>query len=249
MLSFVFKIGKSQFPSVLGDSVNISTNSLLNITNQDRQEHGLSLLTLNNKLDQAATNKAADMFKKDYWAHDSPTGETPWDFITKAGYNYAYAGENLARGYSSSQSVVAAWMASPEHRTNMLSVSYKDVGFAVEQGNLTGQNTILVVEMFGSTQAEENASGNKVYLPVVQNSTPQVLPAQSVITKPIINTASLTVMVARIVLAVFITLILLDIIFIDRKTVFRDIGHNIDHIFFLSIIFLLVLILIRGSIL
>ena len=91
------------------------------------------------------------MFAKNYWAHVSPDGTTPWVFIKSAGYSYVYAGENLARGYNTSQDVVTAWMASPEHKQNMLSSNYQNVGFAIVTGNLTGEDTVLVVEMFGST--------------------------------------------------------------------------------------------------
>lgn len=151
---------------VLGISFNISTQDLLTFTNQERSSAGLSPLQLNDELSQAAAGKAEDMMTKNYWAHISPNGTTPWDFITNAGYHYVSAGENLARGYTTSVDVVNAWMASPEHRANVLGKSYQDVGFAVREGSLTGDNdTILVVEMFGS----------RAYVPSVQQ-VPQIVP-------------------------------------------------------------------------
>jgi len=53
---------KSNFPSVLGISANISNQQLLILTNQQRQNNNLAPLTDNSELDQAAANKAADMF-------------------------------------------------------------------------------------------------------------------------------------------------------------------------------------------
>src|SRR5664279_3337123 len=138
------------FPSVLGISNNISIQDLLLQTNKQRQAHGLTLLKLNDNLTKAAQLKGQNMFAKNYWAHISPDGDTPWQFIKTSVYDYLYAGENLARGFSTSPEVVDAWMASPSHRENMLSPNYNDVGFAVLPGQLTGSDTLLVVEMFGS---------------------------------------------------------------------------------------------------
>lgn len=138
-------------PGVLGVSVNMSIDDLLLLTNAQRQQNNLPALQLNGQLNAAAAAKAANMFAENYWAHNSPSGKTPWDFIHGAGYNYVYAGENLARGFSTAQDTINAWMASPGHRANVLSANYADVGFAIAQGNLTGDpNTVLVVEEFGS---------------------------------------------------------------------------------------------------
>src|SRR5260221_1447084 len=100
-------------PQVLGVSVNMSVEDLLLLTNVQRQQNNLPALTLNGELTQAASDKAANMFAENYWAHNSPSGKTPWVFIHNAGYNYIYAGENLARGFSTAQDTLNAWMASP----------------------------------------------------------------------------------------------------------------------------------------
>lgn len=171
--------------SVLGIASNISAQDLLTLTNLKRQENGLPPLVMNDELTQAAAGKAEDMFTKDYWAHVSPDGTTPWVFIKNAGYNYLYAGENLARGYTTAGSVVDAWMASPEHRANMLSPNYHDIGFAIQEGNLTGDETVLVVEELGSTSSAptQTASSQTINqsatptptVPVVANTAPSVV--------------------------------------------------------------------------
>jgi uncharacterized protein YkwD len=140
-----------QYPAVLGDATSaITVSDLLRYTNLQREAKGLAPLTMNPELTHAAQLKAKDMFAKDYWAHVSPDGTTPWVWIHESGYDYLYAGENLARGFSSSSDVVTAWMNSPEHRANMLSPNYTDIGFAVADGTLTGTQTTLVVQEFGS---------------------------------------------------------------------------------------------------
>lgn len=142
--------GHRQFPDVLGYATNIHVQELLVDTNAKRQTVGLPPLSINEELSKAAAAKARDMFSKNYWAHNSPDGRTPWDFIIESGYTYTVAGENLAKNFSDSAGVVAAWMASPSHRDNLLKPSYRDIGFAVVNGTLNGEETTLVVQMFGA---------------------------------------------------------------------------------------------------
>lgn len=137
-------------PGILGTSSSITISEIINLTNQERAKQGLSALRENAALDQAAAGKASNMFSENYWAHYSPSGKTPWDFIHGAGYNFNYAGENLARNFYSSPDVVQAWMASPTHRENIVNTKYQDIGIAVEDGMLNGQKTTLVVQEFGS---------------------------------------------------------------------------------------------------
>jgi hypothetical protein len=121
----------------------------LELTNQQRITHGLPPLKANPQLTTAANDKAKHMFAHDYWAHITPTGEQPWAFISRAGYSYIYAGENLARDFADSQSVVTAWMNSPSHRDNILSPNYDHIGIAVVNGNLASTDTTLVIQEFG----------------------------------------------------------------------------------------------------
>lgn len=151
VLQISLKTLSTTFPNILGYATDISVQRLLELTNQKRQDAGLSTLTLSPALSQAAANKAADMFTKNYWAHISPDGKTPWEFITQSGYKYVYAGENLAKNFNDSSGVVTAWMNSPSHRDNILKKEYKDVGFAVVNGHLNGEETTLVVQEFGAT--------------------------------------------------------------------------------------------------
>lgn len=136
-------------PNVLGYAEDISVSELLSGTNSMRADRGLEPLKLNTELSKAAEAKARDMFEKDYWDHTSPDGKEPWDFIIASGYDYLYAGENLAVDFNSSGSVVQAWYDSPSHRENLLNNNYSEIGFAVVNGELEGRKTTLVVQMFG----------------------------------------------------------------------------------------------------
>lgn len=135
---------------VLGYATSISVSELNNISNSYRANNGLSGLGLNAKLNNAAMAKAQDMFADNYWAHTAPDGTTGWSFISAAGYNYTVAGENLAKGFYTSDAVIDGWMASPTHRDNVLNSQYKEVGYAVVDGVLLGDEVTLVVALYGT---------------------------------------------------------------------------------------------------
>ena len=246
-------------PDVLGYATDINVQQLLADTNVQRQEAGLGPLTLNETLSVAAANKAADMFAKDYWAHNSPTGTTPWDFITGAGYHYSVAGENLAKNFSDSQGVVDAWMASPSHRVNLLKSSYRDIGFAVVNGTLNGEETTLVVQMFGTTPAElaeaapTPAPPKPVVIPAEAASanapTPAVNGSQSVKTQPLFNIPTVSRDAVFAFLGILMGILLVDAWVASRHHVVRVAGHNIAHILFLSALCILIFGVSRGSLL
>lgn len=137
---------------VLGYATDISVQNLLTDTNQQRTDNGEATLALNAQLDQAAQAKANDMATRDYWSHNTPDGQTPWSFITTAGYSYSMAGENLAYGFTTTADTITGWMNSPEHRANILNTGFKEVGFGViDIANYqnSGAQT-LVVAMYAS---------------------------------------------------------------------------------------------------
>ena len=132
----------------------INAQKLIELANDDREKVGLPKLRNSTELTSAAYAKANDMLKTQYWDHFGPNGETPWQFISDAGYEYVYAGENLAKGFTSNSGIHDAWMASPTHRDNILSGNYKEIGIAIVEGELLGEDTILVVQMFGNRTDE-----------------------------------------------------------------------------------------------
>lgn len=248
LTSFFIQRLKVSFPSVLGVKVDISSEQLLSLTNQERQKEGNSSLVLNESLTQAAAQKAQDMFEYNYWAHNSPTGKTPWVFIKSSGYRYVYAGENLARGFSTASDVVKAWMASPEHKANMLSSNYKDVGFAVKLGKLNGEETVLVVEELGNLNMPI-ASNNKIQeVATASDTNASRKNVVAVNKKPLINISSFPFNINVLVVLLFIFAFLLDMIIVEKKKVMRFVGHNIDHILYLILILALVGVFGKGVI-
>lgn len=264
----------NRFPEVLGISTNITSQELLGLANQKRQEENLPLLSLNPELSAAALSKANDMFSKNYWAHNSPDGKTPWEFIKEAGYSYIYAGENLARGFTTSGDVTNAWMASPSHRANVMSNNYGEVGFAVVTGKLDGEDTVLVVEEFGSrnlavlpSTQKANVSGTsqnesektveaapvekKTISQPIENKTStekqQALFASAQVkNKPLIDSVNLTTNFSIFIISLVVVALILEMVILERRKILSFTKHNPDHILFLISILILIFILGKG---
>lgn len=241
-------------PGVLGYATSISTLELLEQTNALRAKNGLPALKMNTQLSEAANKKAAHMFQEGYWAHISPDGVKPWEFILGEQYDYAYAGENLAKNFNTSEQVISAWFNSETHRENLLSSNYEDIGFAVVNGVMDGYETTLVVQMFGKTRFPQVAAVSPSSELGIQNSnvslTPEVQEQQNtelVIQQP--NSAELVVSsiplinvtdISRTLLLSFgvfiITLLSLDIWYSHKKGIPKVTGHTVAHIMFLTIL-------------
>jgi hypothetical protein len=247
LASFLIQRIKVNFPSVLGIKADISSEELLLLTNKERQNAGVNSLIFNEKLSEAAWKKAQDMFEYNYWAHNSPSGKTPWVFIKSSGYKYVYAGENLARGFTTAENAIKAWMASPDHRSNMLSSNYEDVGFAVALGKINGEETVLIVEEFGNLHMPiARSKVQKVTATADANTIPKNV--QAVRNQPLINTSVLSSNIYYVFVLVFIAALLLDMIIIEKNKIMRFVGHNIDHILYLLLILILAGVWSRGVI-
>ena len=120
------------------------------LTNKERQQQSLPELTVSAALTHAAELKAQDMADKGYFAHTSPEGRTPWYWLKAAGYDYQYAGENLAINFSDSKDVTTAWMNSAGHRANIVKGMYTEVGTGVATGMYEGRETIFVAQVYAS---------------------------------------------------------------------------------------------------
>jgi hypothetical protein len=153
VVQLVYNLSVAGRPLILAYASDINAGTLFSQTNTQREAAGLPPLQLNSKLTTGALNKANDMFAKDYWSHYAPDGTPPWAFFTAAGYQYSYAGENLAKDFDTSSGVMDGWMNSPDHRANILNTHYTQVGFAVVNGTLQGEQTTLVVAFYAAPLA------------------------------------------------------------------------------------------------
>lgn len=253
-------------PDILGISYSISENELLGLVNNERIARGLAPLSLNPQLSDAARRKAADMLAKNYWAHFAPDGSTsPWGFIRAAGYNYINAGENLARGFTDSSSTVNAWMASESHRDNILASKYNDVGFAIVPGTLNGEETVLIVEMFGSkipraitavsqqeSSPSSNIQGSFEGKPLPSPTAKEGSQAGSlayVRSAPKIDSRITSKAVSTVGLTFLAFAFIMDIVIVERRKIPRVVGHNLDHIMLILAFLLFVFLERSGNIL
>jgi uncharacterized protein YkwD len=85
-------------------------------------------LNVDARLATAARKHSADMAARGYFDHTSPAGVDFASRITREGYKWAGAGENIAKGQRDARAVMDAWMNSDGHRQNILNCGYRDIG-------------------------------------------------------------------------------------------------------------------------
>ena len=141
----------------------ITPDTVIELVNIDRAKNDLPALQAHKALTMAAEAKAYDMDVNAYFAHTSPQGVTPWYWVQKSGYEYRFAGENLAIHFTDAQEEEDAWMASVKHRENILNQKYQDIGVAVRETLQNGQKTTIVVQMFGLASGVVVAQKNSTH--------------------------------------------------------------------------------------
>lgn len=118
-------------------------------TNEERKLAGLPELKNNSALGVVASLRMEDMFARQYFAHVAPDGGDIQGVAEEVGYKYITLGENLALGgFESDKDLVAAWMASPGHKENILKKEYEEIGVAVGEGFYEGRNQFIAVQVF-----------------------------------------------------------------------------------------------------
>jgi uncharacterized protein YkwD len=128
--------------------------------NDIRTAHGLAPLALDSQLSVAAAGHTSEMLADGYFAHDSFDGAGFWKRLTAytslAPHGGWSVGENLlwsAPSVDASQAL-ALWMASPEHRANILNARWRQVGIAAihstdAQGVFGNQPVTVITTDFG----------------------------------------------------------------------------------------------------
>lgn len=109
------------------------------LVNAERAKAGLPALTLNRELSANATVRAREIINS--FSHTRPNGSSFSSAIT---LSYRTAGENIAYGYSSAESVMNGWMNSAGHKANILKSSYTQIGVGVVEN----RGTLYWVQLF-----------------------------------------------------------------------------------------------------
>ena len=122
----------------------IRGKSVFEAVNEERQAHGLRPLVPSKALVDAAQAKADHMVKYRYFAHYR-LGVGIRFFLNANRYPYLVAGENLAKGFTDTDPLLDAWLASPTHKANILDKDYRETGIGIAQD----QGKLVVVQYFG----------------------------------------------------------------------------------------------------
>jgi uncharacterized protein YkwD len=147
-------------PASASSGVSALEAAVLSNVNQIRAQHGLRALTLSDRLSAAANQQSESMGAKGFFSHNSADGTAFWKrirrYYTDRNYRYWSVGENLLW---SSPDVGAAqaldmWMRSPEHRANLLSKRWREIGLSAVHvqaapGAFQGLDVTIVTADFG----------------------------------------------------------------------------------------------------
>ncbi|WP_320671413.1 CAP domain-containing protein [Patulibacter defluvii] len=124
-----------------------------------RAAAGVPPLRVQATLQRLSRSYARQMVRRGFFSHTSPGGATLVDRLRAAGYarrgHRWQAAENLAWATGSRATprrIVASWMASPQHRANLLARRYRETGLAIVTGTpqpASGQPRVTVVQQFG----------------------------------------------------------------------------------------------------
>ena len=160
-LGIAFFVSLMGYKSYILKSDNVSNLYIEKVAlkvNEMRQDDGLPSLAVNQNLKNAAQAKAEDMAALGYFSHNTPDGRTPWQFMEGAGYDFSYAGENLAVDFFDVNTVTEAWMQSEGHRENILNVDFTETGVGVASGMYNGREVLFFVQMFGKRVGDNSVA-------------------------------------------------------------------------------------------
>ncbi|KUP08544.1 hypothetical protein Q73_04945 [Bacillus coahuilensis m2-6] len=108
-------------------------NQIIDMTNIIRKVYDKPALSWNEEVAEVARGHSTDMFKENYFSHESPTYGTLGDRLDKAAILYLSAGENIAAQYTDGADAVMGWLNSPGHREALLDEEFTHLGVGVHE--------------------------------------------------------------------------------------------------------------------
>jgi uncharacterized protein YkwD len=122
----------------------ITVANVIMLTNKSRSDDGLSPLEENSFLVKLAQFKANDMAAHQSISHVDSSGNNTLIYDPQ----FSERGENLATLFTSGSAEENAFMASPDHRQNILNPQYTEVGVGIAKGDYQGYPTTYVAVEF-----------------------------------------------------------------------------------------------------
>jgi len=135
-------------------------HGVLEEINAIRAQHGLAPLRIDPQLTAASEQHSREMTAKGYFQHSSADGTAFWKRIERyygpGGHGYWSVGENLlwSAPNVSARRALELWMASPEHRKNLLTPEWRQIGVAAVHtadapGTYNGLEVTVITTDFG----------------------------------------------------------------------------------------------------
>jgi uncharacterized protein YkwD len=120
-----------------------AATTLLRAVNHTRAAYGLRPLRLDTNLGRAARAHSAEMLRTNVFSHGDFHGR-----MVAFHVRGPQAGENLAWGngrYAEASTMIAEWLASPEHRANLLRPGWTRIGIGIARGTFQGNGAASIV--------------------------------------------------------------------------------------------------------
>lgn len=111
-----------------GSTSTKAEREVLRLVNVQREKAGCKPVREDSLLVKVARAHSKDMAVNNYFSHNSRNGRTPFERMSRAGYEYSYAAENIAAGQQTAAAVMRTWMNSEGHRKNILNCKLKELG-------------------------------------------------------------------------------------------------------------------------
>ncbi|WP_297407857.1 CAP domain-containing protein [uncultured Cetobacterium sp.] len=121
--------------SIVSFSFSKDQIQILKLVNKERVTRGLTPLKLNKVLNQLANIKSNDMYKNNYFSHNSLVYGSPFDLMKQYNVKYMTAAENIAKGQDTPDYVMKMWMKSKGHKKNILNPRFKEMGVSRDNFN------------------------------------------------------------------------------------------------------------------
>ena len=123
------------------EQIRVMEEEVIRLVNEERAKYGLQPLEISEKLMETSREKAEDMSDNKYFSHISPKYGKATNILNSKGINFGWFGENIAKGQTTANEVIEAWMNSQGHKENILSSNAKYIGvgvsFKLDYDNLT----------------------------------------------------------------------------------------------------------------
>ncbi len=117
-------------PAAPATGIVVFVTELIVAHNAIRKGRGLKAITKDNMLQAACEAHCIEMAARGVMSHYGADGSNPFQRMTRAGYRFSWAGENVAFNYQSVAAVMDGWMRSPGHRANIIKRQYTNIGAA-----------------------------------------------------------------------------------------------------------------------